>query len=341
MSNKIEKGIFYTIYNPFHAFPLSHWVDAVEKREGKDFYLLKFLEPFAGANNIVDMFQPLSNDIDWSCYDIHPNNINNTSGIEVQKRDTLVNFPKGFDVVITNPPYLAKNRARRLGLAYPKVAEKYEDLYLCAIDKVLENVKYAAMIIPDSFIQKVNRYEQHIVAIDRCAKTLFEDTDEPVCVVYFVKNANKDIKLYSDGNYIGTFQEFKNKELSSELDIPWDFNNPDGEIGLIAIDNIREASIRFVPGEKLADRKIYVSSRSYTRIAGLPKDIDRRRLLTLANMLLEEYRLDTKDLFLTAYKGVRKDGQLRRRLNFKKARIILNLAVEKIRKGEEINDRAS
>ena len=61
------------------------------------------IEPFAGGEDLIELFP----DASWEKYDIEPTN--NT----IVKRDTLKTPPdyKG-KWVITNPPYLAKNKAK-------------------------------------------------------------------------------------------------------------------------------------------------------------------------------------------------------------------------------------
>ena len=64
--------------------------------------------------------------------------------------DTILNYPVGYDVAITNPPYLAKNSAtrRKLKYSYPE----YEDLYQKCLEVMLEKTQFVAAIIPESFI---------------------------------------------------------------------------------------------------------------------------------------------------------------------------------------------
>ena len=325
-------GIYYTVYNPFHPQPLGNWFELIEKKLNKARKQFKCLEPFAGANNIVEMLSGNLSPEQWECYDIHPNNRDNTSGILVYKRNTLKRFPKGFDIVITNPPYLAKNRAKREGLEYPREAEKYVDLYLYALDVMLANVDFVAAIIPDSFLMRLNTYKKHIYAVDRLTKQLFEDTDEPVCVVYFVKDYDHDFEIYSDGIFITTYEELKSKEIIPSKTFEWVFNDPEGEIGLKAIDNTKTATIEFCKGEEMADRKISYSSRSYTRISGKLTSTEIDAVITEANRILNTYRKETHDIFLTAFKGLREDGKYRRRLSFTTARAILDKALSCVRK---------
>ncbi len=66
-------------------------------------------------------------------------------------RDTLKDFPVGFEVCVTNPPWLAKNSATKMQV--PFYAGEYDDLYKYSLDKCLENCKNVIAIIPESFIR--------------------------------------------------------------------------------------------------------------------------------------------------------------------------------------------
>ena len=111
--------------------------------------------------------------------------------------------------------------------------------------------------------------------------------------------------------------------------IDWKFNDSDGSIGLYAIDNTKSASITFIDGKLISKEKIKNTSRSVTRISGLPENIDLNMFIDNCNQILDEYRENTKDVFLTSFKGLRKDNMYRRRLDFKTAKKILNLAYHK------------
>ena len=79
-----------------------------------------------------------------SC-DIHP------ADERVEMRDTLDAFPLGFDVCITNPPWLAKNSVTARGLAFPDCS--YDDLYKFALEKCLDNCGWVAALVPELFIR--------------------------------------------------------------------------------------------------------------------------------------------------------------------------------------------
>jgi hypothetical protein len=124
------------------------------------------------------------------------------------------------------------------------------------------------------------------------------------------------------------FHELEGKLPEPRHPIPWRFNDPAGEIGLKAIDNTRSASIEFVEGNVIPGRKVMVSSRSLTRIKA-PDGMGHRQILQVirsANQILTNYRKQTHDVLMTTFKGLREDGDYRRRLDFTQARKILNLA---------------
>ena len=117
--NKRTNGQYFTECNPFKNDGFIEWSN--ECNISKSI----ILEPFAGSNNLISMLQEMNLCNNFISYDIEPQNNN------VLFKDTLKDFPKGFNVCITNPPYLAQNSARRRGLFYPNT--KYDDLYKFAI----------------------------------------------------------------------------------------------------------------------------------------------------------------------------------------------------------------
>ena len=111
----------------------------------------------------------------------------------------------------------------------------------------------------------------------------------------------------------------------AEVTSQWLFNSPAGDIGLIAVDDTRAESIRFVFGDSVPSSCVKVSSRSITRVLG-DKTYPIDGLLSTANDILREFRENTQEVFLTAFKGMRRDGKYRRRLDFGLARCILDVA---------------
>ncbi len=309
-SSTRQNGIYYTsLFNPFDNAIFKDWIDthAIQKET--------ILEPFAGNNSIIHMLQEIGMASHYTSYDIYP------QSKEVQKRDTIQSYPKGYKVCITNPPWLYKSSAQRRKLYYPDT--HYDNIYKLCLSLALDNNEYVGALIPASFIQSqlfTDRLEK-LICINRL---LFENTENPVCLALFSNRKTKDIEIYSDDRYVGKYTELKKclpKTHISTCNLT--FNDPNGKLGLIAIDNNREPSIRFCHGEQLKKYTISHSSRSITRIQGI--DVSEPMLKKL-NDCIDDIRKKTDDIFLTAFKGLRKDGKYRRRIEYSLARDIIQYA---------------
>ena len=331
-NDKKLNGQFYTIVNPFHNQLFLHWFNQIPNKEKET-----ILEPFAGANNIVKMVNEFYKN-NWACYDIEPNeDENKMERFQIQQNDSFKKFPKGFKVVVTNPPYLAKNSATRDKLEFP--ATEYDDLYKFSLSLMLENAEYVSAIIPESFItQGIFHNRLQGVATLNCR--MFDDTECPVCLAVFVpeekkraSGLNDDFHYYKGNVDMGLFSTMQAKKEfyeKSGTKANWKFNSPTGEIGLYAIDNTTTKSIRFVAGEEIPEEKVKESSRGITRISGIPEGLDTKELIKEANLVLDKFRTETSDIFLTSFRGLRKDGDYRRRLDFTLAKTVLNHSISKI-----------
>lgn len=263
----------------------------------------------------------------WTLYDIEPG----AKGIE--KRDTLTDFPTEFDVCITNPPWLARNSATRRGLPFPNQTH-YDDIYKYALEQCLMHCDWVTAIIPEAFIRCglfQGRLSDFVSLVpqdtngkktsetDRNSYYMFNDTEHPVGLAMFSPQETPDVRIWRNNQHLG-----KLTELSRHLPQPSKsrsivFNEPNGNLGLIAIDNTVSASIRFCRPEELGDYKVRAHCRSITKI-GVPWDVDIDGL----NTRLAEIRENTHDVFLTAFKGLRRDGCYRRRLDWGLARAIID-----------------
>ncbi len=313
IDNKRTKGQYFTQYNPFDNKAFQDWANECNLEENT------ILEPFAGSNNLIKMLQNMGLCNNFISYDIEPKDEN------VLFKDTLKDFPSNHDICITNPPYLAQNSAKRRGLFYPKT--KYDDLYKFALDKCLENCKNVGAIIPASFLNSQlfrDRLSHYILLNGK----MFNDTEHPVCLALF-KGQSKDVDLYQDREFIGKLSEFEKKLPKAENKVEMKFNDKAGKIGLIAIDNTIEASIRFCNGNEINPEKVGSSSRSITRISIARRsasliDCDIEKLIKNLNEMLNGFRKETYDIFLTPFKGLRKDNKYRRRLDYALARDVIN-----------------
>lgn len=328
MNNKVELGQYFTVVNPFKNEAFNRWIDLFYRDN------LKFIEPFAGSNNIVKMIQEIGFDNEWGCYDIDPHSTKEMNGYIVQQNDSLKNFPEGYDVAITNPPYLYKSSAKRKGIEFPN--DEYDDLYKISLNVMLKNLKYVAAIIPESFLTS-NLFHDRLYAVVSLTCRMFNDTECPVCLALFIdKETKKKLKLnehnfylYKQNTFINTYEQIKDTiNIESNVSNEWKMNDATGNIGIKCIDNTVSRTIEFVEGNTIESDKIKISSRSLTRVSGLPEEIDLNEFLDCCNNILASYRENSSDFFLTSFKGLRADNEYRRRLDFKTAKDIMNKALE-------------
>ena len=330
LEEKKLNGRFFTITNPFYHNAFFDWINKIPVKKRQ-----KAIEPFAGSNNIIKMLYDLGfDDIEWFSYDIKEPTYNCFPDVKIKIQDTIKNFPKVNDcyLAITNPPYLAKNSATRsnINFEYPE----YDDLYKKCLEVMLKNCEYVAAIIPESFITS-NTFFERVNRIISLNCKMFDDTDCPVCLAMFSPIEENDLKrgfdIYSSSSYksLGKYNVIKEKNnIHDNKFIKWNFNDPKGNIGIICIDNNVCPSINFCLGNTIKKNKVKVSSRSITRVSGLPKDVNLNKFLNICNEVLKRYREGCSDIFLTSFKGLRKDNKYRRRLDFTTARAILSTSLE-------------
>lgn len=300
---KRQHGRFYTEGNPFVLNPFKKWA------QDKNLTHLKVLEPFAGKNNLIHALREVGLANRFKSFDIEPG----TS--DVVRRDTLENFPSGFSFCVTNPPWLAKNSAKRRGLDFPNTS--HDDLYKHALHLCLKNCECVAAIIPATFLQSGLFRERLDAVVFLHDQSMFADTDNPVCLALFSPRANR-VEIYNDDEFLGFLDDLEKylPEKSRRMSIT--FNHPEGSLGFIAFDDTRAPSIRFVPGEQLTDYTVGFSSRMITRIKC--NVADTTTLIHDLNKDISSFREKTQDVFLTPFKGLRKDGRYRRRMNYELAR---------------------
>ncbi|KKS01020.1 MAG: hypothetical protein UU54_C0013G0013 [Candidatus Yanofskybacteria bacterium GW2011_GWA2_41_22] len=301
---KRQNGRYYTQGNPFQLDPFKLWAEKIKLRNHK------VLEPYAGANNIIRTLQAVGYAKNFTSFDIEPDSP------DVEYRDTISNFPNNFKTCITNPPWLAKNSAHRRGLWYPNT--KFDDLYKHALHLCLENCENVGALIPATFLQSrlfLERLDSIIFLHD---KGMFSDTENPVCLALFTKKS-EDVHIFFDSTFIGSLSDLsKNLPTGNKKAEELVFNDPQGELGFIAFDDTQGPSIRFCRGAELSNYNICHSSRMITRIGGNFSNLS--SLVYNLNNELSEFRNSTKDVFLTPFKGLRKDGMYRRRMDYQLAR---------------------
>ena len=117
-------------------------------------YINDIIEPFAGEGDLLKFINKYKK-YNIELYDIDPKNIN------IKKQDTLTHPPIYKNkYVITNPPYLARNKSEDKVLF-----DKYDvnDLYKCFIINIInDNCQGGIIIIPLNFICSVRKNDVDI-----------------------------------------------------------------------------------------------------------------------------------------------------------------------------------
>jgi hypothetical protein len=296
-------GQFYTTTDPFSiSDAFSAWYQMVPKDT-------TILEPFAGAGHLFSYV-----DANWDGFDLEPNHPN------VVQRDTIKDFPKGYEVCITNPPYLAKTVISRKKLP---VLLNHEDLYLDALHQCLNHCGYVAAIIPSTFWNQ-NLFKDRLYAWDKFDMELFSDTDNPAGVAYFVPNKVNRTRTFINGKEV----YLNANNTPRTINFPVIFNPEDLSPYLVnGIDTIEKNNIHIrkidgfdisgiVDGEgkcKSTNRNMFPIKCEYL------KDED----LSSINKMIDDWREETQDFYLTSFKSCKRDGKYRKRISFKEVRWIL------------------
>lgn len=294
-----EAGRWYTERDLFKIRPFYHWGFLAR------IYDHTILEPFAGANHIIRHLIKSGQIRDFESYDINPQDR------MVGKRDTLLDFPKGHEVCITNPPWLRRQTAtlqgmgRRLG---------YEDLYEECLYHIFKNCAWAAVVLPAGFLntfRNQNRMTDYVLI----EEASFVGTRRPFCLALFRPTPVQDTRLWIGNRYVGSLNAFKSY-IPRVYDKRIKFGTK-GKIGMIGYDSRTDKRIRFVPGDEIRD--VVTKSRRYVVLID-GTDVSPER----ANRYLEEFREKTHDLMLTPFRaGLMSNGKYARQLSWTLARGIL------------------
>lgn len=303
MQNKRALGQYFTRYNPFSLTPFQEWV------KNTDIENNIILEPFAGENSLIQFL--IDNNLckRYMSFDIEP------KANDVHFRDTLKDFPAGYNICVTNPPWLAKNSATKMKV--PFYAGEYDDLYKYSLSKCLESCKQVVAIIPEAFI-RTGLFSDRLDTFISLTSNAFEDTTHPVGMALFNEKSTKDIKIYRDNIFIGNLSEIEKKRPPYSNNENIIFNEQKGNLGLIALDNCKEPSIRFCKTEELEGYEVKKHGRHITIL-----DIPFKPKIKDYNFVINLFREQTQDVLMTSYRGIRKDGFYRRRLDWQLAKDII------------------
>ena len=182
------KGQFYTVNSSYILDGMPLPLDAVAARS--------IIEPFAGKGDLVDWLKArqVPGPVPVAMYDIDPKRAG------VVQRDTLLEPPDYTDAwILTNPPYLARNKCPNKA-----VFDKYDtnDLYKCFIRSLTQQTAGAAggiFIIPAGFFLSprdldlrcrndfLSKYR--LLRVNYFEETVFPDTTTTVVAFAFERSA--------------------------------------------------------------------------------------------------------------------------------------------------------
>ena len=318
ITNKKDLGQFYTTNYSYILQNLK-----IPKKEKN------IIEPFAGQGDLLNFIEK-EDDFSIECYDIDPKKE------FITKRDTLLNPPEYKDkFVITNPPYLARNKSDN-----KELFDKYNqnDLYKCLIDELTRNIASGGiLIIPLNFWCSIRKSDveirkkfidvYNVLILNIFEEKVFVDTSYTICSFQFEKKDNIENKItecyiYPEKKHINfDLNKENNYTIGGEIyNLKQDkkikierltTNNEDSKyITNILVkcidDNINsKIDLKIVKDEDIyIDKTPNLSARSYTSLIIEPKlTLEKQHMLVKDfNEFLNNQRDKYHSLFLTNYR---------------------------------------
>lgn len=308
------------------------WLTPAVRRFIRDARCSTAYDPFAGTGEILRAVSKLG--------------VPQVRGLDLDEglgwtvNDSLVKIPHLDDaLVVTNPPYLSSYSAKRRHLS-GHTAEyfrrsKYDDLYLIALERLLEAQSRVVAIVPETFIH-TSFPKERLVLVNILEDSPFSDTENPVCVACFdgeVKSLDT-VQVFKNTHSVASLGQLEALRMIPSWKPRIEFNSLAGEIGLRAVDMTTPTKrIRFMRRDELHydPSGIKQSSRLVTFVRVGLKDRELDRFLALSNDLLERFRAATEDVLLSPFKGNMTNGVRRRRLDYETARAIMERALVSMR----------
>ena len=379
MSKKRQLGQYFTSNFDlmFHRVEFSHFFT-------KDVFFhydsptVNLIDPFAGDGSLL---RTVVKKINTHFNDVENLRIN-AVGCDIDKSlcerygwthiDSIVSTDKEIEttanvnqhfVCVTNPPYLGKSSAKRLGIKdVSKYFKQFDDLYLEALYKCYNYYNAGLMIVPESFISYLLNTEtgdnnlslSGITNIVSLYENPFNDTEVPVCVItwdhrkatYFMVNnslvlnttAIVTIDDIPDAcmqmiKLVRIRRQYTNNSAIDNIKQNIKFNDPNGCIGLVAYDSYiaNKKPIQFCSIDKLPFDKNTVSKESrMNTIISIPAIYNDLvpNIIDFSNYILNDIiRKQTYDLVLSPFKCNNTNGIRRRRLDYNLAKSIIATAI--------------
>lgn len=272
-------------------------------------------EPFAGAGDLLKLY----GECEYQAWDLQPEQ----SSYKITQRDSLLNPPWLNQWILTNPPYLAKNKS---GKSQATVFKKYkeDDLYKCFIRALIDIPALGGIvIIPINFLLSHRKKDRqlrsdfinvyNITSLKIFEKQMFKDTTSSVCTIAFISGKTIDAiptVLYNqtETNLSLNFDELDLNLPESQYKIcRWVSKNKTVPTGLTSI------SIKCVDDNKkicafwsqeYCDTTQKASARSYITLVITPElSLESQELLIEQfNDFITELRKKTCGLFLVSFR---------------------------------------
>ncbi|MEM4097867.1 MAG: hypothetical protein QXS81_04185 [Candidatus Micrarchaeaceae archaeon] len=285
-------------------------------------------DPFAGNGDLLRVASELG--------------FKKTIGLDIDRNlgwkynNSLIKIPHIKDaIIITNPPYLTNYSAKRKHI-WKDVEDmfrltNYNDLYLLALENMLKAQDFVVAIVPETFINTTFPKDR-VYSINILEENPFDDTENPVSVVCFDNKSKSpyDVKVYKNDHFSSTLGDLLDKRLTPNYKHKIKFNCPTGLIALRAVDTTDpKRRIEFMQKDQLDYdlKRIKKSSRLIT-VIDVKLNTKLESYIELCNKILNKYREDTNDILLSPFKGNTKNGIRRRRLDYKTARAIMEIALD-------------
>lgn len=287
------------------------------------------IEPFVGNGDLLFMSKKYS----FELYDIHPNE-SILFNQKIIKQDTLKNPPIYRNkFVLTNPPYLAKNKS-----IDKELFQKYDtdDLYKCFIKCLLNDPPNNGIIIlPVNFWCSQNTIDLElrkqfvkkfkIIQLNIFNEQVFNDTtynvssfqfeqfeqeEENISITLFPENINTQFALTENNNY--TFGgEIYNLKISNDFVIERLTNDNCSSlfatnITVQCIDCIKKIHFYLDYKKQKIDKTKNKTQRGYLILLIEPKNnkfkLDEELIVKKCNEFIENYRIKYHSLFLPCYR---------------------------------------
>lgn len=324
----IKKVVYGQFFTKKNIWLKEHILDFIKASGAKTAY-----DPFAGVGDLLKTAQEIGfKKIKGLDIDIN---------LRWDYNDSLINIPHiNNAIIITNPPYFSNYSAARKkvhnNLRHYFQNSDYDDIYLIALDNMLDAQDYVVAIIPETFINSNFSRKNRLHSLTILEDNPFYDTDAPVLVACF-DNTEKDLNnvlIYKNDEYINTLGAIESMRLTPQKNIKMSFNDKAGWLAVRCVDTTNPKDIlRFDFKNNIKydwDEKIKTSSRLLTLIhIDVPQKY-RQQFVDICNKILFETRAKTADIIFSPFKGNMKNGRRRRRLDFFTCRAIIERAYNTI-----------